>query len=274
MPVLRIPSEREEMPIPESERVIYRNNPLAQVICQLRFPQVLRIASQAPAEFQDRIRQAYPHYEKKTPLAPPNAPPELARIVQSLAPDAASVVHEFVSADRNWSVALSSGFVALDTRAYLRWEDFRERIASVTAALRELYEPAFYTRIGLRYIDLINRSELGLADACWSDLLAPHIAAELGAIEISPEIEHVVRELKIRLPEEEEFLQVKHGFRNPDVAVREQSFLIDADFFAEGQREIDDATGILDRFNRSAGNWFRWCISPRLDEALGHVPPD
>lgn len=262
------------MPIPESERVIYRNNPLAQVVCQLRFPQVLRIASQTPAEFQDRIRDAYPHYEKKAPNVPPNAPAELARIVNTLAPDASSVVHEFVSADRKWTVALSSGFVALDTRAYVHWQDFRDRVASVTAALRELYEPAFYTRIGLRYIDRINRSELGLADACWSDLLAPHIAGELGATEISSEIEHVVRELKIRLPDEEGFLHVKHGFRNPDIAAKEQSFVIDADFFTEGQREIDDATGILERFNRSAGNWFRWCISSRLHQALGHQPPD
>jgi len=55
---------------PESERVIYEKAPLVQVICQLRFPQILRIESQLPVEFQERIRDAFPILEKTTASFP------------------------------------------------------------------------------------------------------------------------------------------------------------------------------------------------------------
>ena len=51
----------EEMPFPEAKRIIYRKNPLDQVICQLRFPPILKIDAEVPAKFQDRIRGDFPN---------------------------------------------------------------------------------------------------------------------------------------------------------------------------------------------------------------------
>lgn len=48
------------MPFPESKRVFYVKNPLAEVICQLRFPAILRIGAESPHEFQERIRDHLP----------------------------------------------------------------------------------------------------------------------------------------------------------------------------------------------------------------------
>ncbi|MBL8785507.1 MAG: TIGR04255 family protein, partial [Deltaproteobacteria bacterium] len=48
--------------IPESPRVIYASNPLADVICQVRFPRILRIDNELPADFQDAIRGQFPHF--------------------------------------------------------------------------------------------------------------------------------------------------------------------------------------------------------------------
>ena len=45
-------------------RKIYRRNQLIEVICQLRFPEILKIEAHEPADFQDAIRQAYPQYGK------------------------------------------------------------------------------------------------------------------------------------------------------------------------------------------------------------------
>ena len=44
----------------EQSRQIYRRRQLLEVICQLRFPDILKIESTAPAEFQDQIRAEYP----------------------------------------------------------------------------------------------------------------------------------------------------------------------------------------------------------------------
>ncbi len=54
-------------------RKIYRRNQLIEVICQLRFPEILKIEAHEPADFQDAIRQAYPQYGKKLePLPQPD----------------------------------------------------------------------------------------------------------------------------------------------------------------------------------------------------------
>ena len=37
-------------------RCIYRKNQLAEVICQLRFPEILKISAEAPVAFQEAIR--------------------------------------------------------------------------------------------------------------------------------------------------------------------------------------------------------------------------
>ena len=57
---------------PSIERVIYQNNTLGEVVCQLRFPTILRIEASSPADFQDAIREAYPLFiTKKSPELPP-----------------------------------------------------------------------------------------------------------------------------------------------------------------------------------------------------------
>ena len=58
----------EKMPFPEAERVVYRQNPLDRVVCQLKFPPILKIEREIPVEFQDRIRKDFPgFYEKREP---------------------------------------------------------------------------------------------------------------------------------------------------------------------------------------------------------------
>ena len=37
-------------------RCIYKNNQIAEVICQLRFPEILSIAAKLPVDFQEAIR--------------------------------------------------------------------------------------------------------------------------------------------------------------------------------------------------------------------------
>ena len=53
------------MPFPEKQRVIYKKNPLNKVICQFRFPPILRIDSEIPSSFQDSIRSDFPLYQEK-----------------------------------------------------------------------------------------------------------------------------------------------------------------------------------------------------------------
>ena len=44
------------------ERCLYQRSPLIEVICQLRFPTILSIGSQEPAEFQEAIRHEFQQF--------------------------------------------------------------------------------------------------------------------------------------------------------------------------------------------------------------------
>ena len=159
---------------PASPRVIYRNNPLKQVICQLRFPPLLRIESAVPADFQEAIRRTFPLlHESRTVDLPPGVPTELAEVVGKALSQ--QVSYNFVTEDGAWSVSLTRDFVALSAAKYERWEQFIERLRPPVEALVRLYDPAFFSRVGLRYQNVLAPAHLGLGDATWAERSMPEL---------------------------------------------------------------------------------------------------
>lgn len=256
------------MPFPDSPRVIYKRNPLSEVICQVRFPPILRIEAEPPAGFQDRVRTGYPMFREVQPELPTaNVPAEIANIVRSMLPTRArTTAYEFASEDGAWSITLSRDALALKTTAYERWESFRTHLEGPLASLSELYKPAFFSRVGLRYVDVIQRSKLGLKDRPWSDLLKPHIAGEFAATELAGQVEHAARELRVKLAGEGSVM-IRHGIAVEESS-DEQCFVIDSDFFTERRMEPQNALGLLNDFNRKSGRLFRWCIQDALHRAM------
>ena len=59
-------------------RTHYRNAPVHEVICQLRFPTILSINEAMPAAFQEEIRKEFPQFSvraERVPVAPGQQPP-------------------------------------------------------------------------------------------------------------------------------------------------------------------------------------------------------
>ncbi|MDP2953228.1 MAG: TIGR04255 family protein, partial [Chloroflexota bacterium] len=193
------------MLLPDFARVVYEKNPLVEVICQFRFPTILRIgAAGDPARFQDVVRKEYPLYRLQEPsIEFRNLPKELSAIVDKLPllKPAGPGAHRFSTKDSLRFISLSQDFLAITESHYTRWELFREEVKKAEEALQSAYEPAFYTRIGLRYRNIISMRDLGLSDAKWSDLLQPHILAELGSPEIMGAIEAIHTRCVIKTPE-------------------------------------------------------------------------
>lgn len=254
------------MPFPESPRVIYEKNPLKEVICQLRFPTVLKIDSEPPARFQERIRSNYPLLEKKSAVAL-DLPPELAGTFE-LKVNTGQLVYEFQSSDEMWTVGLSSGSLSLTSKRYERWEEFRAQFLLALNALVEEYTPAFYSRIGLRYKNLICRSAIGLEDDKWPGLLRAEVAGVLGAPAVGEAVQGALSQEVIRLASNGAQVRVQHGLVLLKEVERELCYLIDSDFFTEGRVPTANAIDVLNQFNTVAARLFRWCISDRLHEAL------
>lgn len=255
------------MPFPESQRVIYRTNPLEEVICQLRFPPILRIESGVPADFQEAIRNQYPLLKERVEEQKIALPPALERLVGEFPIGTKSRYYNFKSEDEAWTISLTRTFLALSTLSYARWEDFRGKLERPLATLHDLYKPSFYTRIGLRYRDVIQRSKLGLAGVEWCELLQPHVAGSLSDASLSGAIRHIAHELTIELSSQEGSVQIRHGLAKAN-GNGELCYVIDSDFYVEEKKETGHAIEILDRFNRKAGRLFRWCITKKLHDAM------
>lgn len=255
------------MSLPDSPRVFYDRNPLEQVICQFRFPTILKIETELPTDFQEGIREVLPIFEeKKLPLIQKHIPAEVAELMSNFAGTSGGREYKFLSEDRIWTTTLASGFIALTTSVYERWEDFSEKLLRPFDVLIKTYSPAFFSRIGLRYRNVISRSNLGLDECDWADLLRSEIAGELSS-ELRETVQQAARQTTIQL-DDGVSLSVRHGLseKDPD---SETCYLIDCDYYTNERTDPNHAKETLTRFNRESGKFFRWCISDKLHEAMG-----
>jgi uncharacterized protein (TIGR04255 family) len=257
------------LPFPQWHRTLYHRNPLIEVVCQLKFPPVLRIDAELPAAFQEQIRSEFPSMNERSddgPQLPAGIPPQIANLLRSsFGKQALPPSYDFSSVDGCWTLQLTRDSIALTTTAYRRWEDFKVQFERGLRALLDVYRPSFFTRIGLRYQDLIQRSKLGLDDQPWSVLLKPHIAGLLSTQGMS--VSESLSIVSIRLPETLGQVRIRHGLAQA-AGAKEECYLIDSDFFTEQRTATDDAFQTLDYFNRQSGRLFRWCIEDRLHDAM------
>lgn len=152
----------------------YARSALREVICQLRFPAILSIGANEPAAFQEAIRHVFPRYARKVDNPPPK--PAVVNGTTQLIQQPAVVNYHFLSADSRWKLNLTSEFISLSTLAYGGWESFGGMLDLPLAQFIRLYQPAFFQRIGLRYVNLFSRRDLGLEGTPWRDLFtAPYL---------------------------------------------------------------------------------------------------
>ena len=153
-------------------RAQYRKAPAHEVICQLRFPTILSINTVEPADFQEAIRAEFPKYARRQDTTPPKI-----TLVNGSAPKVEQqppvINYHFLSADNQWKLNLTKDFIALSTLHYTGWEEFARHLDKPLAAFIKLYKPAYFQRVGLRYVNIFSRSSLGIEDAKWAELISP-----------------------------------------------------------------------------------------------------
>ena len=149
----------------DNTRYRYVKPPLIETICQLRFPTVLSIGNDVPADFQEAIQADFPKYTARKEQQPPKV--ENGK----LTPQPSITNHTFVSTDGVWKVNLTKDFIALSTLRYASWETFAQTLDKVLAAFIQVYNPAYFLRIGLRYMNAISRDLLGVTNLLWDDLI-------------------------------------------------------------------------------------------------------
>ena len=250
-------------------RCHYRNAQLAEVICQFRFPEILTIETELPARFQEAIRQELPVYSLRKEGGPPAVANQGGRI--TIEPPKQTNNYQFASADGVWRVNLTSKFISLACSRYTCWEDFAAMLDKPLAAFIQLYKPAFFERVGLRYLNFINREALGLGDVPYRELIeAPY----LGILSDEEVMESTIGRSSIDVE-----CQIRGGCRlklhagpgiakAPGLLREEPRFILDMDLYMPGNIPVNLSAPTMHTLHSQAFSIFRGAITDTLHEAM------
>lgn len=256
-----------------NDRYLYAAPPLIETICQLRFPAILSIGAQEPVAFQEAIREDYPRYmprqdqpaPKISGLNTPNPVVETQKPVTN---------YNFISQDNRWKVNLTSGFIALSTVGYTRWEDFAGRLDKILAQFIPLYKPAFFERLGLRYVNAFSRNRLRLTESGWDELIQPAYLGLMAEPDVAEKsITKCALDVEMALGEEYKLkLHAGPGLLGDGKQDPEVKFILDNDLSAAGSIPADHVPGHLLAMHDYANRVFRGAITSQLHMAMGPTP--
>ena len=250
-------------------RCHYRRNQLAEVICQLRFPEILSIEANAPVEFQEAIRQEFPRFQRRQEVAPPKLTGIPGNMQVQNSP--ATINYQFVSADGVWRVNLTGKFISLTCSRYTCWEDFAGKLDKPLAAFIKLYKPAYFERIGLRYLNFISREALGLANTPFRELIS--------SCYLGPLMEEDLQEQAINRCSVDVETAIRGGCRvklhagpghvkRGNQQEKEVKFIFDQDLYMPGQVPVNLSAGALQTLHAQADSIFRGAVTDTLHDAM------
>lgn len=249
------------MLFPDYEPCTYENNQLLEVICQLRFPAILSINETLPAAFQEDIRSEFPQFSVNPEQVP----------AQQGQPPRTVNNYQFISADGKWKINLTQNFIALSSNSYTDWHTFAGKLDKPLGKFIQRYRPAYFERVGLRYMNAISRQSLGIEDVPWNDLIQP---AWLGVLD-----EEDVPEQAVTQSVTEAELGLSSGARlkahtGPGHLKRngkdepEVRFIMDFDLSMRGQISVQNAAHTLEILHDGANRTFQGAITIKLHEAM------
>ncbi len=259
-----------QMPLhgPSPPEVPLPNAPLVSVIAQVRFATLLSVRSpDRIADFQDAIRDRYPHLDRQDI-------PTLVVVSGGSANQVSDVIHWRFADDAasfKWRVSLSQDFIALETRAYESRQNFLERLEAILHILEKTLAPTHMMRFGMRYIDQIKGEPmLRIESLLRKEVLGVTLCAGPDAKQLITEFAATAEpgELLARWGRLPASMTVDPNLQPP---ILEDSWLIDLDVSQAGQSPFE-AKGIIETANRAAERVyavFRWMVTDEFLKVYG-----
>lgn len=242
---------------PAKSEIALARSPLAEVVCQVRFPIILKISQETPVEFQEQIRSRFPELSLERGLH--LRAPTIGR-QEDIAADIQPVVYRFSSADDLTTLSLAADFFAVTTTGYTHWRDFKHELDFAHQMVERVYQPARATRIGLRYINRLTLENTQTASALeLIELLNPDLTATLRT-DLFNTISGVAHQMTFSDGTVRLNLRVVYRIENDDPEI-----FLDLDAFEAGKLELASLMQRVEEFHTAIHDAFRWCLK---DESL------
>lgn len=251
------------------KKIIYKKSPLIEVVMQFKFPTILSINANDPIDFQEKIRYKYPGYqvsiEQQQQLSFPSVQgnnPLFPPILQS----SRNKNYAFTTEDNKYRINLTSSFISIWTDSYIDWEDFISHFIYPLSSFIEIYKPAFFERIGLRYVNAYSRGRVNLGGTKWNELIQPHL---LGAFAFNEEKNVISSDINIEFLLSNNISRAKvHVGLGHINNIPENVFVIDNDFVHIKNISPQDYRNIVEYLHTEASNFIKSAITPLLHEAM------
>lgn len=232
----------------------YKRNFLRQAVCELRFPTIMEFGDpRPPAAFVTALRKEYPHLELANEV----------RIGIGSGATGSNNSHIFRSAKLNWTVSLKQSAVSIETTAYTEYANMRERVLRVVEAASKIIDADFFTRVGIRYVNVINSGVDPVQGWVNPVLVGPILSGAFTGIQ-----EYAG---KLQLVAEDGGCLLQHGIRMKQEYSREEDippeYVLDIDTFRT-EVKLSDTAVALDALHAQAFDIFDWSLGPQAREHL------
>lgn len=251
------------MPIefPAVKEIPLVSPPLDEVVCQVRYPPILRISQEEPADFQELIRTSFPEFEKQHSfqfkLSVPGNPSEPT--VENR-----PITYQFTNAKHMNQAVLSPTFYAVSTTKYDSWRSFLKGLRTVHDAVIDTYQPAYATRVGLRYINRLTTDNTGTTTR---EELLSLVRSELTAMlqgRVWDDVSEMIGVLSFS--DSPAQLNLRFGYEAKEQA---PTFLVDFDYFEEGNIDLGEVLTRCERYHDVIYRAFRWVVKDESLERFG-----
>jgi uncharacterized protein (TIGR04255 family) len=163
--------------VPAQPHMVFERNPLVAVVVELRFFPILKLPDRI-ADFQEHVRSAFPAFQDVTRQLinlPPAGPIEVRN----------ERLFSFAKADESSTLSLSTSSLTVESRRHERREHFIDDAKVGIDALTKVCGPVVPTRIGLRYVNVIDKNviehDLGRSTE-WQKLISNRFLAVPAAL--------------------------------------------------------------------------------------------
>ncbi len=247
---------------PIFEEVKLGRSPLSEVICQVKFPPILKIGAEKPVNFQDQIRHLFPEYKEEY-FIPLNI--ETSASDENIMPLKTPKLYHFLNIEDKMQVTLSQDFVALSTQKYSHWQDFSRNFKLIEQAFFNEYKLSYINWLGLRFINRITCENSGCGNLSELLNLFRDELTCLFKTDAWQEPQEMIFQATIN------DLNAKLNFRFGYSREKDEPFfLVDLDNFEDQKMDASNLGEKIEKYHDTIYRAFRWCLK---DGSLQHFSP-
>ncbi len=236
-----------KLSVPLVEPVTFGVTHIKTVVCELRFPALLELERKKLSEFQAPLRNAYPLYDRQRSID-----------VSPIEVGPGEVAHLFASRDKQWTVSVKHVAIGLETSHYTSFKEFEDRLRQIVKLSPPLIHSDFYTRVGIRYVNVIPVRELPLTHFINRDLVAPLSDGIFGTVG------KYIQE--VRGNAQHGSYTLRHGFAD-DAGEGSPHYMLDFDFY-DGNVSASDLIDRVKSFRAESFSFFIWCLGGGLRDTM------